>query len=146
MKLNTKSLAQVEIGIPIIAEGIYHAKMAKVEVKPNKKGDGNNLVVMFKILDNPVFLHKDGAEIENKGQVVCTRHFSLVPTPDYDPDKSLKELAIAIKLPEDKDLEVADLVDKLVMVKLSYKEASKDKNTGKDYQDGNDIKRDPHPG
>lgn len=141
MKLNTKRLAEVEIGIPIVAEGVYHAKMAKVEVKPNKKGDGNNLVIMFKVLDNPVYLHKDGAEIENKGQIVCTRHFSLVPTPDYDPDQAMKELAVAIALPEDEDLEVEKLLGKVVMVKMAHRDVRKDDATGKEYPESNDIKR-----
>lgn len=140
MKLNTKSLEQVEIGIPIVAEGIYHARIDKAEVKPNKRGDGNNLVVQFKILDNPLTLHKTGATIENKGQVVNTRHFSLVPTPDYDPDKSMKELAVAIKLPKENDLNVEDLKDKIVMVKMEYK-AESDKPGGGKYPDGNEIKR-----
>lgn len=135
MKLNTKSLAGVEIGIPVIAEGVYHARVEKPEVKPNKKGDGHNLVVMFRILDNPVMSFKDGKEIENKGQVVCTRYFSLVPTPDFDPDKSMKELAVAIKLPEEADLNVEDLDKKIVMVKVEHKDAE-----GK-YPEGNEIRR-----
>jgi hypothetical protein len=142
MKLNTKALADVEIGIPLIAEGVYHARIVKekLQVKPNKRGDGNNLVVQYKILDNPVYLHKDGKEIENKGQVVSTRHYSLVQTADYDPDQNMKELAVAIKNPPDKDLEVEDLGDKLVMVKIIVKPARKG-DDGKDYPEGNEVQR-----
>jgi hypothetical protein len=142
MKLNTKALADVEIGIPLITEGVYHARIVKekLQVKPNKRGDGNNLVVQYKILDNPVHLHKDGKEIENKGQVVSTRHYSLVPTPDYDPDQNMKELAVAIKNPPDKDLEVEDLGDKLVMVKIIVKPA-RTGDDGKTYPEGNEVQR-----
>ena len=141
MKLNVKSLEGVEIGIPMIAEGLYHAKIKKAEVKANKRGDGNILPVQFLILDNPLFLFKDGAQFDNKGQVVCTRNFSLLPTPDYDPDKAMKELAIAIKLPDEADLNLEDLQDKIVMVKLVHKDEEKDKDTGKTYPEGNDIRR-----
>lgn len=141
MKLNTKSLKDVEIGIPIVAEGVYHARMEKVDVKPNKRGDGNNLVIQFKILDNPVVLHKTGEEIENKGQIVNARHFSMVPTPDYDPDKSLKELSVAIRHPEEADLEAEHLKDKIVMVKMAYKPEEEDPTTKRKYPDGNEIKR-----
>lgn len=145
MKLNTKRLADVEIGFPVISEGIYHARMESPELKPNKAGTGNNLVIKFKILDPVLTLHKDGSEIANKGQMVLTRHFSMVPTPDYDPDKAMKELAVAIGHPEDQDLELEDLDHKMVMVKVAYKpEQEEEKNgvpTGKKYPEGNDIKR-----
>jgi hypothetical protein len=141
MKLNTKALADVEIGIPVIADGVYHARMEKPEVKANKTGDGNNLVIMFRILDNPVFLRKDGKEIANNGQVVNTRYFSLKPTDNYDPDKNLKELAVAIRHPADKDLDVEDLKDKVVMIKVEYKEATEAKDGKKGYPEGNDIRR-----
>lgn len=145
MKLNTKSLAGVEIGIPVISEGLYHARIEKPQVKPNKAGDGNNLVIMFRILDPIITLHKDGSEIANKGQIVNTRHFSLVATPDYDPDKAMKELAIAIKLADDADLEVEMLDRKVVMVKVTYApEQEEEKNgvkTGKKFPEKNDIRR-----
>lgn len=140
MKLNTKALAQVEIGFPIIADGVYHARIDKVEIKQNKKGDGNNLNITFKILDNPVFLHKDAKEVENKGQVSIIRTFSLVPTDNYDPDKALKELAVAIKHPADSDLEESHLKDKMVMVKIEYK-APTEKPGGGTYPEGNDVRR-----
>lgn len=143
MKLNTKALADVEIGIPIIQEGVYHARIVgdKIQVKPNKAGDGNNLVVQYRILDPIVLLHKDGKEIENKGQIVSTRHYSLVPTPDYDPDQAMKELAVAIKHPPEKDLELDDLKDKLVMVKIVYRDTRKDEKTGREYPPSNEVSR-----
>lgn len=141
MKLNTAPLSGIEIGIPTIAEGNYHARIAKVEVKANKTGDGNNLVIQYKILDNPVLSYKDGKEIENKGQIVSTRYYSLKPTPDYDPNKNLKELAVAIKHPEDQDLEETHLKDKMVMVKVVHKPEEKDEKSGKTYPAGNDVAR-----
>lgn len=142
MKLNVKALKDVEIGIPVIAEGVYHARLDKVEVKPNKAGDGNNLVIMVKILDTPVHLHLDGKEITNNGQVVNTRHISLKPTDDYDPDKTLKELSVAIKLAPEADLNVEDLAGKIVMVKLGYRPETEDKvNPSKKYQAQNVIER-----
>lgn len=141
MKLNTKALADVEIGIPVIAEGVYHARIDKVEVKANKGKDGNNLVLTVKILDNPVLTHKEGKEIENKGQIVCSRYVSLKPTPDYDPDRRLKELAVAIKHPPEADLGVEDLKGKLCMVKMVHRDRRKDEDTGKEYPESNDIAR-----
>lgn len=140
MKLNTKSLSDVEIGVPVLAPGVYHASLNKVEVKANKSGDGNNLVVMIKILDTPVVTNA-GKEIENRGQCVCTRYISLKPTPNYDPDQNLKELAVAIKNPPENDLNVEDLQGKLVMVKLSVRDAQKDEATGKEYPVSNNIDR-----
>lgn len=141
MKLNTKALADVEIGIPIIAEGIYHARIDKVEIKSNKRGDGNNLVLQFKILDNPIFLYKDNKEIENRGQVVSTRYIGLVPSEKRDPNQDLKELAVAIKHPPESDLNESDLKDKLVMVKIGWKDKSKDEKSGKEYPAGNEVLR-----
>lgn len=141
MKLNTKALADVELGIPLIADGVYHLRIDKVELKANKRGDGNNLVVMFRVLDNPVVLRKDGSEIRNNGQVVSTRHFSLVPTPDYDPDKAMKELAVAIKLPEGSDLNVEDLKDKIVMGKVEYKTPTEAKDGKPAYPEGWEVRR-----
>lgn len=141
MKLNTKSLAQVEIGIPVIAAGVYHGRIDKVEVKPNKKGDGNNLILMFRVLDPVLLTHKDGKEIVNRGQIVSTRYFSLVPTDNYDPDQNMKMLAVAIKHPATEDLNVEDLDKKLVMLKLDVREARKDDSTGKEYPESNEVSR-----
>ncbi len=141
MILNTKPLANIELGIPIIVEGVYHGRIDKVEVKPNKRGDGNNLVVQYRILDNPVVGHKKGEAIENKGQIVNTRHYSLVATPDYDPDKNMKELAVAIKNPPEADLTVEALLNKLVMLKIEVRDKRKDEATGKEYDESNEVRR-----
>ena len=135
MKLNVKSLAEVEIGFLVVAPGIYHARIEKVEVKPNKAGTGNNLSVMFKVLDPTVTLNKDGSTQANKGNVIVSRYYSLVPTDNYDPDKNLKELAVAIKLAPEKDLNVEDLLLKIVNIKVTHKHAEGT------YQEGNDVAR-----
>lgn len=135
MKLNVKSLAEVEIGFLVVAPGIYHARIEKAEVKQNKAGTGNNLLVQFKVLDPEVTLHKNGSTVTNKGNVYVSRYYSLVPTQDYDPDKNLKELAVAIKLDPTADLTVEDLLQKIVNVKLSHKPAEGS------YQEGNDVDR-----
>lgn len=141
MKLNQKALADVEIGFPVISEGVYHARLDKPEIKDNKLKDGKNLLLKMTILDNPVTLHKDGKEIENKGRIKLTRYVSLKPTPDYDPDERLKEIAVAIKHPVEADLNEEDIEGKLCMVKLSYRpEREKEDKTGK-YPESNEIDR-----
>lgn len=135
MKLNTKSLAEVEIGIPVLAAGVYHARMEKIEVKPNKRGDGNNLYIMFRVMDPEVPMHKDGSVVKNTGQCCISRYFSLTPSDSYDPDKAMKELAVAINLPPVSDLNVEDLANKLVNIKVAYKAAEGA------YQEGNDVQR-----
>lgn len=141
MKLNTKALKEVEIGIPIIQEGVYHARLDKVELKPNKAGDGQNLYIMVKVLDNPVQSKVDGKEIQNQGQVVCSRYISMQSTDTYDPNKALKELAVAINHPENEDLEETHLKDKIVMVKIGWQDKRKDEKTGKEYAASNTIDR-----
>jgi len=143
MKLNTKPLAQIELGFPVIHAGNYHVLIMgdKLEVKPNKAGDGNNLFIMLKVLDNPVTRFKDGESLENKGQIVVTRYISLKPTPDYDPDRALKELAVAIGHPQDEDLELDHLRNKVCMAKISVQPKRKDEATGKEYDESNSVDR-----
>ncbi len=143
MKLNKKALAEVEIGFPVIAAGVYHARLDKPEIKDNKQKDGQNLVLKLTILDNPIMLHKDGKEIENKGRVKLSRYVSMKPTDDYDPDERMKELAIAIKHPPENDLLLEDLENKMVMVKVSYRpeRAKKPEEGGGTYPESNEIDR-----
>lgn len=140
MKLNTKSLKDVEIGLLVVADGVYYARL-KAEVKQNNAGSGNNLKIVAKILDNPVVAHKDGKEVQNKGQIMAFRHVSLVPTDDYDPDKTLKEIAVAIKNDPEADLNVEDINNKIVKIKVSYEAESKNEQTGKVYPEKNNIDR-----
>lgn len=133
-------MKDVEIGILVIAAGVYHARL-KAEVKPNNAGSGNNLKIVAKILDGAVVAHKTGQEVTNKGQIMAFRHVSLVPTDDYDPDKVIKELGVAVKLPVDADVNVEDLDGKIVMIKLSVEKESTDEKTGKVYPEKNNIDR-----
>ena len=142
MKLNQKSLADVEIGFPVIQPGVYHARINKPEIKDNKQKDGNNLVISFTILDNPLLLNKDGKQIENKGRLKLTRYISLKPTPDYDPDERIKELQVAIKFSPEQDVNVDDLTDKIVMVKVEYRpERDNPDKPGSKYPESNEIGR-----
>lgn len=144
MKLNQKALADVEIGFPVIAAGVYHARLNKPDLKENKMKDGQNLVLNVTVLDNPLVLHKDGKEIENKGRLKMSRYVSLKPTNDYDPDERLKEIALAIKLPLEADLNLEDLEGKLVMVKVGVRgERPKDDRnpSGDKYPESNEIER-----
>lgn len=134
MILNTKKLQEVEIGIPVIADAIYFASITKAEIKENKSRTGNNLVLQFKVLNTTVQGH-DGREIANRGQVVLSRYISLVETEDYDPNKNLKELAVAIGVPEGEDLNLEDLQGKQLKLKVAYRPAEKG------YNESNDVKR-----
>ena len=134
MKLNTQNLKNVEIGIPVITDAVYFASIMKAEVKENKSRTGNNLFLQFRVLD-PVVQTHDGREITNRGQVVLSRYISLVPTDDYDPDKNLKELAVAIGIPEGGDLNLEDLQGKKLKLKVVYRPAEGQ------YNESNDVKR-----
>lgn len=134
MKLNTKALKEIELGVPVITDGVYYATVTKAEIIQNKSNTGNNLYLLFKIAD-PVVTKHDGTEVANRGQVVVSRYISLVPTNNYDPNVSLKELAVAIGVPEGEDLNLEDLQGKKVKLKVAYREAKGG------YNESNDIKR-----
>jgi hypothetical protein len=123
MKLNTKSLKDVEIGVPVIADGVYFAKRMKVEVKPNKAGTGNNLVVQLKLL-NETLMSRAGEPLTNRGQFVFTTWIGLVASENYDPNQRIKELALASgKGKDDEDFSVDDIAE-FFKVKIGYQEAS----------------------
>ena len=135
MKLNTAPLSSIEYGIPTIADGVYFVRMIteKVGLKPNKAGTGNNVVVAVKVVD-PVVMTREGKPVENRGQFEYSRYISLVSTAEYTPDKMLKELAIALAVPADKeDFELAD-IQGYCKAKIVYKKAEGQ------YPDGNEIK------
>lgn len=131
MKLNTKSLADVEVGFPIIADGVYFAQL-KVDTKENKQKDGTNLVVVAKILDETLLRRDTGEEFVNKGMVL-TRYVSLKETESYDPNQMLKRLALAVGHQSD-DITLEDLDGQYCKVQVVYKPAADG------YGDGNDIK------
>jgi len=57
MKLNTKPLGGIPLGVPVVEDGVYYALMT-AEVKRNKANDNNNLVVNFKVIDPTVRLRE----------------------------------------------------------------------------------------
>ena len=134
MKLNTKSLQEVEIGMPLLAEGSYHVIIDSAEIKPNKAKDGNNLVVVAKIND-PVVLTKEGKELTNKGRFKFTRRISLKPTADYDPDTMIKELAVAVNHDVTQDFNTEDLPGKKCMIAMVVRPAENG------YPESNDVRR-----
>jgi hypothetical protein len=138
MKLNTKSLAAVEIGIPVIAKGVYFARIVKTELKPNKSNTGNNLVIQCQLLEPTLFRNADATEFKNNGMKL-TRNLSLVPTANYDPDKNLKELSVAIGNPSEKDLNMEDLLNKTCKIRVTVREKRQDPATGQEYPESNDI-------
>ena len=122
MKLNTKSLKDVERGFPVLAEQVLFAEL-NAEIKPKKNGDGQNLEVNCRVLDEEV-TKKDGSFLPNtKGKLIFKYFVSLVETPNYDPNKSLAMIADAIGLDEDADLDIEDIQGKYVKIKLGIQPA-----------------------
>lgn len=130
MKLNTKALADIEVGQPVIEDGIYHCRLS-AEIKENKKKTGNNLVLTHEILD-PVCKRDDGSPV-NRG-VKLSRYISMVPGENYDPNETWKRLATALELPEGEDLQLEHLQGAVVRCQVVHKAAEGD------YPEGNDIK------
>lgn len=135
MILNKSKLSEVEVGFPVIEDGIYHCRLS-AEVQPNKAKTGNNLIIKHEILD-PVNDRQSGDPLERK--ITLTRYISLEPKEKYNPDETLKRLAVAIKSEGD-DLSLEDLQGAIVKCKVAYKPAERDPGTGKEYSEGNDIK------
>ena len=133
MKLNSTNLSEIKLGQPVLAEGVYFAKLS-VAVSPNKAKTGNNLVVTAKLLDETVVRREDGEEIENKG-IKITRYISLVPTDNYNPDESLKQLALAVGMEDPSEVNTEDIDGKCTKVMLAYSPAN-DR-----FGESNDLKR-----
>ena len=132
MQLNTTPLSQIELRSPVLADGSYQAKIVKKEVRPNTAKTGNNLFLEFQVVD-PILTKHDGSQVENSGNATYTRFASLVPTAKYDPNKALKELALALKLPADKENFEFEDIQGYVIVKMKYRPAEGQ------YQESNDI-------
>lgn len=123
MKLNIKSLANVDRGFPVLAEQVLFAQLT-AEVKQKKTGDGQNLEIDCRILDEEL-TKKDGSTIDNsKGKMSFKYFVSLQATDKYDPDKSLAMIADAIGLPKDADLHLEDITGKYVKIKLGVRAAN----------------------
>lgn len=135
MILNTKPLADIELGFPIVNNGVYFLKIRKdkIEIKPNKKGDGKNLVIPVQVLNDRLEVWKDKNETfetqDNNGKAMFNVYISLTPKDNYDPNEKIKELAIASNHPEDQDFEVKDIAD-YVKAKVKFNPAKGDFGAG----------------
>lgn len=136
MKLNTAALSTVALR-PVLADQTVFAVLKKAELKPTQSG-GQGLNVECRVL-NPRIVLNDGKEIDNFG-VSLFRFISLTPTEKYNPDKTIKELAIAVGIETD-DIEVEQLNQPGLFLKLrvKYKAAGTDKKSGKSFPEGNEI-------
>lgn len=128
MKLNTKNLKDIEIGIPVLSKGTYFAKVRSKKIEPNKTKTGNNLVVQFQVL-NDELISNDGNKVENRGQCVYTRWISLVPTDKYDPDQAIKELSVASGRAKDdeRDFGLEDIAE-FMKIGMTVRPAGPDKD------------------
>jgi hypothetical protein len=140
MKLNTKSLKDIETGFPVISAGSYFCKTRKKAIEPNKKQTGHNLVIQVQVLDDKL-VTADGKQIDNRGQVVLTRWIGLVASDNYDPNVSIKELALAAGRDQksEDDFNVEDIAD-YMKVTIAVRAAGPDKD-GIHREAANEIKR-----
>jgi len=139
MKLNTNNLKDVEAGFLVVAAGTYFAKVTSKKLEPNKPKTGNNLVIQVKLLDDTL-IRFDGEKRENKGNALCTRWISMVKTEKYDPDRAIKELALASGRDEksEDDFNIEDISEYLKVV-LEFEPAGR--VDGKNLPDRNSISK-----
>jgi hypothetical protein len=133
MKLNAGSLADVQLGTPLLAEGPYFVRIKSdgVKVEPNKDKTGNVLKLALQVLNETVNDYEENKELDNsKRFMTLWTNISLLPTfnddgtPKYDPAVRLKELGLAIGLPKDfDDLETTDLQGACMKVMLQHRPA-----------------------
>lgn len=112
MKLNTKRLQDIEYGLPVLEDKqVLFARVAEKTYGPSKKNPSSNtLKTVFQIVD-PQVVKRGGDIIENKGNLKFAYYIGGTPSANYDPDSKLKELAVALGVPEDKeDFELDDIV------------------------------------
>lgn len=131
MDLNTKPLSQIDREVfPLLADGVYFAECTDAEVKPKKSGDGSNLLLQFKILDEYVTTAKN-TEIKNSGYTL-RQYVSLSAKPgsNYDPDKQLALLADAISgygqpgLQNPEKLQLEDIKGSCLKLKVGLTQAT----------------------
>lgn len=125
MKLNTKPLTEIEYGMPVLSGNVVvFAEVVKAEVKPNKDRTNNNLEVTFKVIDDEVLL-SDGSMAKNRGNIVWKYYIALKPATDrYDPDEKLKELAVALGVPEEKEDFTLEDIKGYTKIKVKLEPAS----------------------
>jgi hypothetical protein len=128
MKLNTKSLGEVQLSTPLLAEGLYFVRIRPdgAKVEPNSAKTGNVLKLTLQLLNDTVNEYESGREVSNSGhQMTLWMNISLTETENYDPNRRLKELGLAVGIPEDQldDIELEDIVGKCMKVRLKHKPA-----------------------
>ena len=121
MGLNTKNLKDVETRMPVIEDGIYHARLSCI-LKENNAKTGNNLVITHEILD-PMNRKDNGEPLERT--VKLTSYVSLVETEKYDPNENLRRIAEAVEHPLDKPLELEHIEGMVVQVKVGSETSEK---------------------
>lgn len=131
MDLNTAPLSTIDREqFPMLAEGVYFAECTSAEVKEKKDGSGQNLLLVFKILDEYVNTAKN-EEIKNSGYTL-RQYVSLNAKPgsNYNPDKQLARLADAISgfgqpgLQDPERLQLEDLVGACLKLKVGISQAT----------------------
>lgn len=130
MKLNTKSLNEIERGFPILAEQVLFAQLSS-EIKPSKNTGNDILVITCRILDEEV-MKKDGTPMKNEGaKLKFTYNVSLAATEKYNPDTMLAQIADAITKEGDEPLDELDsdmIQDAYCKVKLGIRPANEKYN------------------
>lgn len=116
MKLNTKPLQDIEIGMMVLEDKqTLFARIGKAVVKPAKDKPGNTLHVPLLVVDNEVMKRGHGENaaemVPNPGNLNFTFYVGMTPSDNYDPNKKLKEIAIAIKKEDTENLDLDDIVE-----------------------------------
>lgn len=131
MDLNTTPLSQIDREVfPLLAEGVYFVECTEAEVKPKKTGDGNNLLLVFKVLDEYVTTAKN-VEQKNNGYTL-RQYVSLTAKQgsSYNPDQQLALLADAISgfgqpgLADPDRLQLEDLKGACLKLKVGIQQAT----------------------
>lgn len=113
MKLNTKNLSEVSLGTPLLEESFVRLRLNSREVVPNSRNDGMILKLTWNITDPEVRGYADGKVYQNpNAQFTLWDNVSLLETDNYDPNRRLKEISIALFSDEDAptDLELEHLI------------------------------------
>jgi hypothetical protein len=139
MKLNTKPLNEVELNA-VVAAGTYNGTITKVEVVPNLKQTGNNLVLTVRLAgDNLV--STNGKPIQSLSLMT---NVSLVDTEKYDHNVRVKELLVATGDPDGVDLDTDELPGKEVAVVVTVQPAgsiTKPDGSVQEVSERNNIRR-----
>jgi hypothetical protein len=130
-------LSGVDTSRPCLPEQLHVLNIDKVEIKPNKKETGRNLVVVFKTVnDSP---DVTGARIISAGYPI-TKYYPLQQSdnekaPDYKADLArLQDAVEGTKQGERPPFQPYNYVNKLVMARIRVKK-------DEEYGDSNEISK-----